>query len=75
VFGPCEEPLWDKNGNDYKLSLVTRWESNENVKLYIADGVHSLMIVNIMEDNGLSFTNISTKENIMLTQPVVEEVL
>lgn len=74
VFGPCIEPLWNQDGN-YKLSMVTRWESDQNVKLYIADGVHSLMIVNIMKNNGTDFANISTKENIMLTQPVVEEVL
>lgn len=74
VFGPCIEPLWNQDGN-YKLSMVTRWESDQNVKLYIADGVHSLMIVNIMKNNGIDFANISTKENIMLTQPVVEEIL
>lgn len=66
VFGPCEEPLWDKNGNDYKLSLVTRWESNENVKLYIADGVHGLMIFNIAEDNGTLISNVSKVDSIYL---------
>lgn len=34
------------------LSLVTRWESENNVKLYIADGVHSIISLNIMEDYG-----------------------
>lgn len=66
VFGPCEEPLWDKNGNDYKLSLVTRWESNENVKLYIADGVHGLMTFNIAEDNGTLISNVSKVDSIYL---------
>jgi hypothetical protein len=28
-------------------STVTRWESNDNVKLYIADGIHPLMQVDI----------------------------
>lgn len=33
------------------LSLVTRWESDNNVKLYIADAKHPLMYVNITEKN------------------------
>lgn len=66
VFGPCEEPLWDKNSNDYKLSLVTRWESDENVKLYIADGVHGLMTFNIAEDNGTLISNVSKVDSIYL---------
>ena len=42
VFGPCASPLGDN-----KLSLVTRWESDDNVKLYIADGKNPLMSMNI----------------------------
>lgn len=33
------------------LSLVTRWENEKDIKLYIADGVHSLMYINLY-DNG-----------------------
>lgn len=29
------------------FSLVTRWESDENVKLYIADGIHQIICVNL----------------------------
>jgi hypothetical protein len=65
VFGPCEEPLWDDD-NDYKLSLVTRWESDENVKLYIADGIHGLMTFNITEDNGTLISNVSKVDSIYL---------
>lgn len=50
IFGSCSEPLWDQNHNNYKLSLVTRWESDDNIKLYIADGHHKLMSINIVED-------------------------
>lgn len=42
VFGPCSSPLGSS-----KLSLVTRWESDDNVKLYIADGKNPLMSMNI----------------------------
>ena len=45
VFGPCSKELGDN------LSLVTRWESDTNVKLYIADGEHRLMSINLMHDD------------------------
>ena len=45
VFGPCATPLGEN------LSLVTRWESNENIKLYIADGEHALMSINLMHND------------------------
>jgi hypothetical protein len=32
------------------LSLVTRWESENNIKLYIAGGVTSIVCLNIMND-------------------------
>lgn len=41
VFGPCEDEL----GED--VSIVTRWESDNNIKAYIADGVHELISLNI----------------------------
>jgi len=38
-------------GNDSSVpshvSTVVRWESDKNVKLYIADGVHTIMAVNL----------------------------
>ena len=30
-----------------KLSTVLRWESDKNIKLYIADGIHEIMSINI----------------------------
>lgn len=45
VFGPCATPLGEN------LSLVTRWESNKNIKLYIADGEHALMSINLMHND------------------------
>lgn len=38
------ERQWNK---DIRYSLVTRWESNDNIKLYIADGEHELMSLNV----------------------------
>ena len=60
------------------LSLVTRWESDNNVKLYIADAKHPLMYVNITEknDNGDYVTHIGNKSiqgiiNTFLEQPTL----
>ena len=58
-----------------RISLVTRWESDNNVKLYIADGVHPLMYVNIMagtegswsESEGID--SISGVKNVFINQP------
>lgn len=54
---------WDPT---IKYSLVTRWESDDNVKLYIADGVHELMSLNI-KNNGIinNIENLSDSVNIL----------
>ena len=47
LFGPCETEIWD--GDDDKVSLLTRYESENNIKLYIADGIHEIMSINIAQ--------------------------
>lgn len=49
------------------LSLVTRWETDKLIKLYIADGKHPMMYLNLAED-----TQIVGIENIYLNvqQPI-----
>lgn len=37
------------NGVD-KVSVVTRFETDENIKLYIADGEHCIFVFNIVDD-------------------------
>lgn len=44
IFGPCKEELGEH------LSIKTIFESEKNVKVYIADGVHSLMAINISKE-------------------------
>ena len=78
IFGPCEELLgWEKDKTERnKLSLVTKWESDKIIKLYIADGVHHIMYLNIKHDyrkennepNTLS--EISSVKNILLDKPL-----
>ena len=31
-------------------SIVCRWEDNDNIKVYIADGIHELMMVSLNDD-------------------------
>lgn len=33
-----------------RFSVVGRWEDDDNVKLYIADGEHPIMVLNILDD-------------------------
>lgn len=54
IFGPCGDMIGDN------ISTVLRCEADGIIKLYIADGVHSLMSINIATDNSDSVpTNIS----------------
>jgi hypothetical protein len=34
-----------------RFSVVGRWEDDQNVKLYIADGEHPIMLLNIVDDD------------------------
>lgn len=40
--------VWDGKKN---LSTVIRWEAEDNIKLYIADGIHNLMVINLHDNN------------------------
>ena len=48
LWTDTEEEPYDSNKK--YISTVLRWESENNVKLYIADGIHELMSINIMND-------------------------
>jgi hypothetical protein len=63
VFGPSAEPFGDN------VSLVTRYESENNVKLYIADGIHQLMSINIKHDgdNKRTIQDITNQVDSILT--------
>lgn len=58
------------------FSLVTRWESKNNVKLYIADGVHQVICINlsrnyIVEDRDNTMDDIAPYLSIPLQAPSV----
>lgn len=83
IFGPCDELLgWEKDkdgkykGERNKISLVTKWESDNIVKLYIADGVHPIMSLNIIhdyrkqDDEPNSINEILSTSSLMLNKPI-----
>lgn len=45
IFGECTTQL-GKN-----ISIVTRYETDKDIKIYIADGIHQLMSINLIDDN------------------------
>lgn len=51
IFGPCKEPLWNGSEENILKSITTvlRYESDKNIKLYIADSTkkHSILIINV----------------------------
>lgn len=69
IFGPCSENI-GKN-----LSLVTRWESAENVKLYIADGENQIRSINIFHNDGAQtdVKYLGEYSNISLSAPTIQE--
>lgn len=59
IFGPCTEQIWGENN---KLSLAIAFESENNIKLYIADGIHQIMtfdVIKYQDEDGQPYTNIS----------------
>ena len=42
VFGPCIDTLWDSL-DTVSISGVMRFESENNIKLYLADGIHVII--------------------------------
>lgn len=79
VFESVVSGIDESIGNRYtnKLSCLLNYESEENVKLYIADGEHYLLVINIMEDYPMP-TYIGLLESIpriALSQPVIKEVV
>ena len=78
IFGPCNELLGYEKDKDErnKISLVTKWESDDIVKLYIADGVHPIMSLNIrhnyckQDNEPNSINEILSSASLMLNKPI-----
>lgn len=73
IFGPCKDQLGEH------LSTKTIFESDKNVKLYIADGLNSLMAINIVKE--IESNAVQTNINYLigyatsqLTSPIVSNL-
>lgn len=78
IFGPCKTSILKEYPKDqdflsgsasFKKTITTvlRWESDDNIKLYIADGIHELMMISLSNgDLGSDFEEVFGSQNIVL---------
>ena len=66
VFGPC---LYDEDIFGQKFSTVTRYEDDDNVKLYLANGKTYTLMLNIMEYCGSTVDEISMYPTVQFNAP------
>lgn len=64
--------LGDDSSVPSTISTVVRWESDRNVKLYIADGVHTMMVVRLDKETDVNEAE-STQDSagILLSPPKI----
>lgn len=81
IFGPCSD--WgiyelDVYGNKIarnRLSIVGRQEGSDNIKLYIADGIHQILIMDVLSDTPpTSINDISTNSYESLLPPKISDI-
>ena len=79
IFGPCSD--WniyedkDKKVRN-RLSIVGRKEGEDNIKLYIADGIHQMLIMDVLNDTTItSINDISTNSYESLLPPKISELI
>lgn len=59
-----------------KLSLVTKYEDDKNIKVYIADGENPIAVVNIMSDDVITdYNKITSYPQVVLAPPVFESLI
>lgn len=78
IFGPCSD--WniyedkDKKVRN-RLSIVGRQERPDNIKLYIADGIHQILIIDVLNDQPITSVNdISTNSYESLLPPKITDI-
>lgn len=72
IFGPCAD--WNIKG---RLSIVSRVENTDNIKLYIADGEHQIMIMNVLPDGDIptSINQLITNKYENLLPPRISNII
>lgn len=77
IFGPCTEFNSQQQGLEAILrqySIVGRVENNDNMKLYLADGEHQIMIIDLFPDPNkipTQIKQIESNSNFILRPPKV----
>lgn len=79
IFGPCSDwNIYEDKDKKVKnrLSIVGRKEGKDNIKLYIADGIHQILIMDVLNDDTIptSINDISTNSNESLLPPKISEI-
>lgn len=84
VAGPFTTPIWNTDVDFSKppikkiLSTTIIWEADDNIKLYIADGINPLMTLRLQKKNGVfqriigDYNDLFGSQNILLPPPIVE---
>lgn len=80
IFGPCSDWNIYEDTNTVKktrnrLSIVGRQEGPDNIKLYIADGIHQILIMDVLVDTPpTSINDISTNSYESLLPPKISDI-
>ena len=76
IFGPCTDLLWDSL-DDVAISGVLRYESNNNIKLYLTDNTRRHVIIPIQIDRShwqetpsTSIVSLTGYQDVFLNAPV-----
>lgn len=89
IFGPCSDYINATTAEEAqqqillnytkKLSVVGRKEGDDNIKLYIADGVHTIMIIDVLPELSsnpipTSINQITSNNTCVLYPPKIEQI-
>lgn len=70
IFGPCDD--WKFDG---RLSMVGRIENVDNMKLYIADGVHQIIVLDVLPNIvQTSLNNLLSSNDSIMFPPEIQQI-
>lgn len=70
IFGPCSD--WEFDG---RLSIVGRIENVDNTKLYIADGIHQIIVLDIFPKTvQTSINNLLSSNDSITLPPEIQQI-
>lgn len=70
IFGPCSD--WKFDG---RLSVVSRIENIDNMKLYIADGIHQIIVLDIFPNTVYtSINSLLSNDDSIIFPPEIQQI-